>query len=425
MLRNFLLILLFTVNIYANFSVSTILYKNGSSIILNNNDIVFKDDEIKFHIKINKTEKLNISYRMNEDKKIFLKSINAQENKLVSFPDGDDYLVLDEEKGTLTVYIESESKVETIKLITNPTYTKLQVKKDDVFFKNDYSRDYIDYKKIISNSRGSKESNIIIPKLEKSVVIINVNGHIGTGVFIKNGNYILTNYHVIEPNEANVYIAVKPIIGDKPSKNSYYKSKVIKVNMVKDLALLEVPNSFKSSDVEYLNFGSEQEIKKGMDIYTMGHPHKYYFSFEYGMLNKIIHNHNWITYSVNNALQYSMNSNKGNSGGPIVSENLELIGIVAGTDKNGRNLNFAISIKDIKEFIASKESKRVIKKYPDDYKDKITEEGYYKEAKLAKVDRNGNGIPDAMMKDTNRDGVWDLIAYDTNEDGSYERITRF
>lgn len=62
---------------------------------------------------------------------------------------------------------------------------------------------------------------------------------------------------------------------------------------------------------------------------------------------------------------------------------------------------------------------------PNEYKDKIIEQGTYQNIKLAKIDRNNNGIPDAMMKDINNDGIWDIIAYDTDEDGSYERVTSF
>jgi hypothetical protein len=65
------------------------------------------------------------------------------------------------------------------------------------------------------------------------------------------------------------------------------------------------------------------------------------------------------------------------------------------------------------------------KKNADEYKNKIIEQGLYKNIKLAKIDRNKNGIPDAMMKDIDNDGTWDIIAYDTDEDGSYDRVTSF
>jgi hypothetical protein len=67
----------------------------------------------------------------------------------------------------------------------------------------------------------------------------------------------------------------------------------------------------------------------------------------------------------------------------------------------------------------------VKKKNADEYKNKIIEQGLYKNIKLAKIDRNKNGIPDAMMKDIDNDGTWDIIAYDTDEDGSYDRVTSF
>ncbi|MBD3795903.1 MAG: hypothetical protein IE881_08250 [Epsilonproteobacteria bacterium] len=50
---------------------------------------------------------------------------------------------------------------------------------------------------------------------------------------------------------------------------------------------------------------------------------------------------------------------------------------------------------------------------------------FYDNVRLTKLDRNRDGVPDAMMKDFDKDGRWDVIAYDTDEDGSYERVTSF
>jgi S1-C subfamily serine protease len=162
-----------------------------------------------------------------------------------------------------------------------------------------------------------------------------------------------------------------------------------------------------------------------MNIYNMGHPLGYYFAFEYGMLTNILNDYSWDEYKADYILQYSMNANRGNSGSPIVNDKLELIGIGAFSNKNGENLNFGISVIDIKNFVNSKDSVIVDKKMPNEYKDKIIEQGLYKNIRFAKLDRNNNGIPDAMLKDIDNDGVWDIIAYDTNEDGVYERVTSF
>lgn len=406
------LLLAFTTTIYAQKLVDIYLLKSTSSYILKDGDIVFDGDKITFDIKSD--QKIKTYYQIDDERKEVLE-IKEGEN-----------LVIDGHIGVLTFIFELKNITEKIKFYTNPNF--VDSTSDDILKNNFHSskRVYINQQKVITNDRGQRESNIIIPKLESSTVIINSGGKIGAGVIIKNGKYVLTNYHVIEPDIENIYIALKQKNTYRPSKASYYKVKVLKVDMLKDLALLELPiDLVKSKNVSFLELGNIKDIKKGMDIFNMGHPLGYFYAFEYGMLNNILDDYSWTIHKAKKVLQYSMNSNRGNSGSPVINEKLELIGIGAFSNTKGNNLNFAISIEDIKEFLNAKEDVRFKKISPDGYKGKIIQEGLYKNIRFAKIDRNGNGVPDAMMKDFDKDGKWDVIAYDTDEDGSYERVTSF
>ena len=422
MLRNLIFLSIFSISLFAKVDISLELLKNDGNITLENNDIVFEHNKLKFNIKSNNNEIIEIFYKTNDNQFRYLDKIQIKKDELVTFPQSNEYIILDGEIGTLTFLFKTESFQKELILNTNPKIENIIEEKNLV--KNE--RLYINKSKIISNDRGEKEANIIIPKLEASTIIIKIGNSIGTGVIINDGKHILTNYHVVEPNQNEVYIALKPSLGDTPSINNYFKVKVAKVDMIKDLALLEVPDDLiKKSNKNSLKLANADSLKKGIDIYNMGHPLGYFYAFEYGMLTNILNDYSWDTYKANYILQYSMNSNRGNSGSPIVNDKLELIGIGAFTNKEGKNLNFGISVIDIKEFLDSKESVIVEKKNPNEYKDKITEQGLYKNVKLAKIDRNNNGKPDAVMKDINNDGIWDIIAYDTDEDGNYDRVTSF
>ena len=423
--KQFILFSILCSSLFAKVEVNLELNKNDSIYKLESNDIVFKDDKLKFSMKSDKNEVLEIFYKTNKNKLKFLEKIELKKDITQSYPQADKYVILDDETGTLTFLFKTNSSQKEFILNTNPKLATLIENEENI--KKD-KRIYIDKSKIISNDRGEKEANIIIPKLEASTVIINnkSDNSIGAGVIINDGKNILTNYHVVEADKENVYIAFKPKLGNKPSNNNYYKVKVVKVDMARDLALLEMPKDLIDRN-EYisLKLADIESLKKGIDIYNMGHPLGYYFAFEYGMLTNILNDYSWDEYKANYILQYSMNANKGNSGSPIVNDKLELIGIGAFSNKKGENLNFGISVIDIKNFIDSKDSVIVKKKNADEYKNKIIEQGLYKNIKLAKIDRNKNGIPDAMMKDIDNDGTWDIIAYDTDEDGSYDRVTSF
>ena len=423
--KQFIIFFLLSSSLFSKVEVNLELNKNDSIYKLESNDIVFKDDKLKFSMKSDKNEVLEIFYKTNKNKLKFLEKIELKKDITQSYPQADKYVILDDETGTLTFLFKTNSSQKEFILNTNPKLATLIENEENI--KKD-KRIYIDKSKIISNDRGEKEANIIIPKLEASTVIINnkSDNSIGAGVIINDGKNILTNYHVVEADKENVYIAFKPKLGNKPSNNNYYKVKVVKVDMTKDLALLEMPKDLiEKNDYISLKLANIDSLKKGMNIYNMGHPLGYYFAFEYGMLTNILNDYSWDEYKADYILQYSMNANKGNSGSPIVNDKLELIGIGAFSNKKDENLNFGISVIDIKNFIDSKDSVIVKKKNADEYKNKIIEQGLYKNIKLAKIDRNKNGIPDAMMKDIDNDGIWDIIAYDTDEDGSYERVTSF
>mgnify|MGYP000039935400 FL=1 len=73
--------------------------------------------------------------------------------------------------------------------------------------------------------------------------------------------------------DKNVYIAFKPKLGNKPSNNNYYKVKVVKVDMTRDLALLEMPKDLiERNEYISLKLADIESLKKGIDIYNMGHP---------------------------------------------------------------------------------------------------------------------------------------------------------
>lgn len=412
-----LLLSFFSVGLLSGVDIQTELLKNGMSYKVFNSDIVFEKDQIKFILQSNTDEAIKIFSKSNDGNKELIQLFQINANEKVSFPSNDQYIVLDSQSDRLTFYFETQNETKSIILYTNPKVAVIKPEENFEFFV-DNQKVYIDQSKVISNHRGAKEANIIIPKLESSTVIISSKGFIGAGVIINNGKNIVTNYHVVEPDEQNIYVASKP--------NNFYKAKLIKVDMKKDLALLELPKELQlNHNFLSLQFANIKDIKKGIDIYTMGHPHKYYFAFEYGMLTNTLENHQWNQFQAKKVLQYSMNSNKGNSGGAIVNDKLELLGIVAGSDISGQNLNFGISIDDIKEFLSAKSDVRFEKKSANSYKSQIVQQGMYKNRMFAKLDRDGNGKYDAMMEDINKDGVWDIIAYDTNEDGLFERVTNY
>ena len=160
----------------------------------------------------------------------------------------------------------------------------------------------------------------------------------GSGFLVSNKGYIITNAHVVN-NYNNISIV----------KNNYeYKAQIISIDQVNDIALLEVP---ELSGENYLSFTSLNEKKLGEKIYCIGFP-----------LNSVLGNEARITDGIISAKSGLANSNSifqisapiqpGNSGGPVIDEKGNVIGIVVsklndlyGLEYSGsipQNVNFAI-----------------------------------------------------------------------------------
>ena len=262
---------------------------------------------------------------------------------------------------------------------------------------------------------------------------------VGSGFVInKNGKIqIITNWHVIEGAD-QVSIWLKPnsmvdenyLISQVPS----YSAKLINVNKTKDLAMLEVENlPVKLKPVVY---GKFDKIKPGQTSFAIGHPEGLLWTFTSGMISQVRPNYNWRyqgSRHLANVIQTQAAINPGNSGGPLFNKNKELIVLNTFTSE-GENLNFAIAINDVIDFINEKPKK--IEKKKNKYiqkkdkgntwikkkKKKKSEKGSMDLSNAREVDINKNGKIDAWLLDENNNGIYEIAYADKNEDGVIEIV---
>jgi TPR repeat protein len=135
----------------------------------------------------------------------------------------------------------------------------------------------------------------------------------GTGFFITADGYLLTNYHVVE-KAARIVVRVK---------EETYEARVVTTDPANDIALLKVSGTFKA-----LPIASSRSVRLGDSVFTIGFPNPEIQGVEAkltkGEINSLAGVQDDPHY-----FQISVPLQPGNSGGPLVNQAGNVVGIVA------------------------------------------------------------------------------------------------
>ena len=159
---------------------------------------------------------------------------------------------------------------------------------------------------------------------------------IGSGFFIDKRGYILTNHHVIESEVDPKYKGYSRLfirLSESPA-GERLPAKVVGYDKILDLALI------KSEITPAYIFGGSggQALTPGDRIYAIGSP----AGLEKTVSSGIISAMGRRLQQVGDSMQVDVPVNPGNSGGPLLDERGDLIGIVFAGIQQFEGLNFAI-----------------------------------------------------------------------------------
>jgi S1-C subfamily serine protease len=168
---------------------------------------------------------------------------------------------------------------------------------------------------------------------------------IGTGFFIDDKGYILTNHHVIADHvdpEYEGYTKVYVSMFDDP--DTEIPAQVVGFDKVFDIALLQVARPNK----HFLTLGRSGDVKVGDRIYSIGNP----LGLKYSVSSGIISNKDFgLYFQLGKGFQVDAAINPGNSGGPLIDEKGQVIGIVFAGVPEYEGINFAIPFQWVKKTI--------------------------------------------------------------------------
>lgn len=196
---------------------------------------------------------------------------------------------------------------------------------------------------ITSNTSGTTRlvrlnNNQIIQKVKPAVVYIRAGDLRGTGMVFRKDGYILTNAHVVKGTE-NVIVST---INIGPLDAS-----VVGRNTKLDLAVLKISGDV---DLPIVNFGDSDLVSQGDPVFTLGFP--------FGINGDVSFKEGTLSRRIDGVLEISAEIHPGNSGGPLVNQYGQVIGINSSSFGNsiegiqvGETIKFAIPINIAKENI--------------------------------------------------------------------------
>ncbi len=174
----------------------------------------------------------------------------------------------------------------------------------------------------------SSDFSDIINMATKGVVTIKTDVSQGTGFFITNDGYIVTNYHIIEGARAAAIFTYD---------SRQYPVKLIGSDVNMDISLLKI----EGDNFFSLKLGDSDDVKIGEKVVAIGNPFGLAFTATEGIISARDRR------GINNLPYYFQTDvalNPGNSGGPLINAEGEVIGInnfkVSGAD----NIGFALEI---------------------------------------------------------------------------------
>jgi serine protease Do len=154
----------------------------------------------------------------------------------------------------------------------------------------------------------------------------------GTGFMIDTKGYILTNAHVI--GNSTVVIV-------QNNKGQEFNTRIAYINPAADLAFLKIVDSDYKAPAALPYAISKGNIELGEAIFTLGYPRDEIVYGEGYLSAKTGYRGDTLT------CQIAVAANPGNSGGPVLDKNGEVIGVLSNRQLQAQGAVFAIRSKNI------------------------------------------------------------------------------
>lgn len=197
--------------------------------------------------------------------------------------------------------------------------------------------------------RSEKSVRELVNDLGEAVVQVRTPGGLGSGFFLNEEGYLITNFHVIE-GETQISIEVYHQRGGQLDRKSYKQVRIVAMNKFQDLALLKVEDrdapKFASVPV-----AEPETLAVGERVFAIGSPLGLERTVTEGIVSTKTRQIQGELY-----LQTTTQINPGNSGGPLFNLRGEVVGVTNMKLAFGEGLGFAIPCEAVRYFLSHRDA---------------------------------------------------------------------
>lgn len=183
--------------------------------------------------------------------------------------------------------------------------------------------------------------------LSKDQGVVTNDSNIGTGFVVDASGWIITNQHVVSSTTADYKVVTS-------DGNQYDVTEIVRDD-ANDIAILKID----AKDLTVLTLGDSDKLAVGQDAVAIGTPlGEYSGSVTKGIVSgldrSVTASSSWYggtSKTYEGVIQTDAAVNPGNSGGPLLNSQGEVIGVNFATTSDADNISFALPINVVKEKI--------------------------------------------------------------------------
>jgi len=191
---------------------------------------------------------------------------------------------------------------------------------------------------------GEKNVRDLVNQLGEAVVQVRTPGGLGSGWFINEDGFLITNFHVIE-GETQISIEVYHQKNGQLERKTYKQVRIVAMNKFADLTLLQIDDKDKPR-FKYVPIGSADALSVGERVFAVGSPLGLERTVTEGILSTKTRQMGGDLF-----LQTTAQINPGNSGGPLFNLLGEVVGVTNMKITSGEGLGFAIPAEIVRYFL--------------------------------------------------------------------------